>query len=359
MKTSCTHLIKQTALLSVLMVSIQFAVKGQIVTSSNVALNKPATASSVLASTFTALKAFDGDKTTYFSSAYSDTEWIYVDLGRSYQINNVVLAWEKAYGKDFNILFSVNGTFTDLYADSIQIRNNAASPTGLSVTNTIKTKGNTIARYVRMQGVHSATGNGYSLYEFQVSGSTYVSSMLPVTVIGFTAAKANGITALQWATTTEFNNAGFSIERSMDGSNFSAIGWVASINAGTNTTNYSFTDRQTLSGKNYYRLKLIDLSGQSAYSTVVAINAVNNNVVKTYPVPVKDHLVVEYSGTTGENINIALLNGSGQPIYTSQQVAQGSQQTMVIPRAGNMMPGIYFLSISSASKKYSQQITLQ
>ncbi len=358
MKTNCNFLIKKTALLSVLIISIQFAVTAQIITSNNLALGKPATSSSALSANAVASKAFDGDKATFFASAYSDTEWIYVDLGRTYQISNVVLMWDKAYGKDFNILFSVNGTFTDLYADSIQIRGNAASPTSLVVTNTIKTKSNTLARYVRMQGIHSA-GKGYSLDEIQVSGSTYVSTLLPVTLTGFTASEVNNTTLLQWTTTTEFSNEGFSVERGTDGADFSTIGWVVSVNAGTVTTHYSFTDKQTPNGKIYYRLRITDISGQSAYSPVVAINAAGNTDLKTYPVPVQDHVVVEYSGTSGENINIALLNSSGLPVYTSKQVAQGSQQSMVITRTGNMKPGIYFLSVSSASKKYSQQITLQ
>jgi hypothetical protein len=47
----------------------------------NLALNKPATCSSTDDATRTADKAVDGNTSTRWSSAYSDPQWIYVDLG--------------------------------------------------------------------------------------------------------------------------------------------------------------------------------------------------------------------------------------------------------------------------------------
>jgi hypothetical protein len=272
----------------------------------------------------------------------------------------VVLTWQKAYGKDFDILFSKDGTFTDLIIDSIQIRNNILTGSNVAGTNTINTKSNTIARYVRMQGIHRATANGYSLYEFQVSASTSVSSPLPATLVGFIAvAESNGI-LLDWTTTTEYNSAGFSIERSSDGSNFTNIGWVGSVNGGTVTNHYSYRDKQPSAGKNYYRLRLTDLSGVIAYSSAVSASTNGNISLNAYPVPAKDHLSVEFKGTSGENISISLFTQGGQPVYNTKLTALGSQQTMVINRTSNMLPGIYFIAVSASGKnQYTQQIFLQ
>ena len=53
--------------------------------------------------------AVDGDKGTRWSSNFADDAWIYVDLGKTYSINKVVLTWEGAYGKAYKIQTSTDG----------------------------------------------------------------------------------------------------------------------------------------------------------------------------------------------------------------------------------------------------------
>jgi chitodextrinase len=79
-------------------------------TSTNVALNKPATASSTENSTFPASNAVDGNASTRWSSAFSDPQWLRVDLGQTYAISRVTLTWEAAYGKAYQIQTSPDGT---------------------------------------------------------------------------------------------------------------------------------------------------------------------------------------------------------------------------------------------------------
>ncbi|GHJ47739.1 hypothetical protein Cs7R123_50810 [Catellatospora sp. TT07R-123] len=123
---------------------------------------KPATASSVEASTFGAAKAVDGSSTTRWASAEGhDPEWIRLDLGASYSITRVLLNWEAAYGKTYQIQTSPDAaSWTTIYSTSTG--NGAADDlTGLSGT----------GRYVRMYGTARGTSYGYSLFEFQVYGS--------------------------------------------------------------------------------------------------------------------------------------------------------------------------------------------
>jgi F5/8 type C domain-containing protein len=121
---------------------------------------KPATASSVESATFPASNAVDGSTTTRWSSAFSDPQWIQVDLGASYTIGQVVLNWEAAYGTAYQIQTSANGTsWTNIYSTT--------TSTGGVQTLTVTGTG----RYVRMNGTARATQYGYSLFEFQVFGS--------------------------------------------------------------------------------------------------------------------------------------------------------------------------------------------
>src|SRR5438874_2435586 len=63
----------------------------------NLALDRPATASSVEATGLEAAKAVDGSASTRWGSAEGvDPQWIYVDLGASFSISKVKLSWEAA-----------------------------------------------------------------------------------------------------------------------------------------------------------------------------------------------------------------------------------------------------------------------
>ena len=126
----------------------------------NLALNKPAVASSIQSSTYPAAAAFDGNTSTRWSSAFSDPQWIYVDLGASYSVNRVKLTWEAAYAKAFTIQASTDaGTWTDIYSTTT----GSGGIQDLSVTQTT-------ARYIRMYGTVRGTIYGYSLWEMEVYG---------------------------------------------------------------------------------------------------------------------------------------------------------------------------------------------
>ena len=120
----------------------------------------PTTASSVQGAGYPASNATDGNLNTRWSSAFSDPQWLEVDLGATHTISKVVLVWEAAYGKAFQIQTSNDGTtWTPIYSTT----------TGTGGTQTLSVTGS--GRYVRMYGTVRGTGYGYSLWEFQVSGT--------------------------------------------------------------------------------------------------------------------------------------------------------------------------------------------
>src|SRR5580692_6517052 len=63
----------------------------------------PATASSVQGAGYPASNAVDGNLSTRWSSAFSDPQWLEVDLGATHSVSKVVLYWEAAYATAFQI----------------------------------------------------------------------------------------------------------------------------------------------------------------------------------------------------------------------------------------------------------------
>jgi beta-glucosidase len=75
-------------------------------------------------------------------------------------ITQVVLNWETAYGKAFEIQTSNDAAnWTDIYSTT----------TGTGGTQTLNVTGT--GRYVRLYGTARTTQYGYSLWEFQVYGT--------------------------------------------------------------------------------------------------------------------------------------------------------------------------------------------
>ncbi|WP_457033825.1 discoidin domain-containing protein [Kitasatospora sp. P5_F3] len=129
------------------------------VISDDLAQGRQATASSTETSTLVAANAVDGDDATRWASSYSDNQWLRVDLGSSKTFASVRLSWENAYGRDYDIQTSNDGSTWTTVA-----QRRGRTSAGLDMLTFPAATG----RYVRMQGITRATGYGYSLYSFEV-----------------------------------------------------------------------------------------------------------------------------------------------------------------------------------------------
>ena len=143
--------------------------------SSNLALGKSTFASSTDdATNRPARMAFDGNTGTRWSSAYTDEQWIYVDLGSVQAITSVVLRWDTAYALMFQIQTSHDqSTWTTVYFNY----------NGKGGTNTIPLS--VSARYVKMYAWQRATQWGYSVWEMEVWGSATNSTSGPINVLDY------------------------------------------------------------------------------------------------------------------------------------------------------------------------------
>jgi beta-glucosidase len=123
----------------------------------NLALHQPTTASSVQGPSWPASNATDGSLTTRWSSAFADPQWLQVDLGTPQPLCQVVIHWETAYAKAFQVQASSDAAnWTTVYSTT----------TGTGGTQTLNITGT--GRYVRILCTARATQYGDSIYELQV-----------------------------------------------------------------------------------------------------------------------------------------------------------------------------------------------
>ena len=214
----------------------------------NLALNKPVTVSSTQ-SGYPGSNAVDGNLTTRWASAWSDPQWIYVDLQGTYDLTEVQLNWESAYGSNYLIQVSSDAAnWTTIYS----MTNGAGGIedwTGLSGT----------GRYVRMFGTARGTGYGYSLYEFAVVGTV-------PTPTNVTATAANTRVALSWNASpgaTSYNVKSTAV----NGGTYTTI---------ANVTTTSYTNSGLLNGTTYYyEVSALNSFSESANSAAVSATPSN------------------------------------------------------------------------------------
>jgi hypothetical protein len=179
--------------------------------------------------------------------------------------------------------------------------------------------------------------------------------VLPVHLTYFTAENKNGKAVLTWTSTDE-NNVTYTIERSTDGSNFTAIGSVT----GTSQSNYTYTDPNPINGRVYYRLVMTsDLTAQTTYSSVVSVSESNvSQVAVAYPNPAHDHFYLRISGdNTNKLYKVAVTDLAGQVVYTTTGIPANNIIKITPGRA--LKPGLYMYKVSSDGFEQTGKLMIQ
>jgi hypothetical protein len=133
----------------------------------DLALNKPATASSTQAVGWEPFKANDGNSSTRWSSVFSVPQWWRVNLGSIHSINRVELNWEIAYASRYRIQTrtATSGTWST-----------AATITNSSAGAKVHTFASRNAREVQIYADAKGTPWGVSLWDAKVCDNNTCSS---------------------------------------------------------------------------------------------------------------------------------------------------------------------------------------
>jgi hypothetical protein len=122
------------------------------------------------ASSGTASAAFDNNGGTRWESTASDPQWIEVDLGGNKTITDFIISWETANAKDYIIQTSTDNTNWSTVVTKTNM------PAGTRTDRIYDV--NYIGRYIRLTGTARTTNYGYSIWEFQIYGSSLITPNL-------------------------------------------------------------------------------------------------------------------------------------------------------------------------------------
>jgi hypothetical protein len=184
---------------------------------------------------------------------------------------------------------------------------------------------------------------------------------LPVELSGFFAKLAHDNIQLTWATASESNNAGFEIQRSLDGRDFEKIGWADGRGNAYSPQEYSFKDENIKPATEYYyRLKQTDMDGQFEYSPVLGITTLGNGTIisDAYPNPSKDGEVhFPFNASADAEWTATVFSAQGVELHQQKQLVPKGESNFTLS-LGDLPKGAYFIKLENKFEQVYRKINL-
>lgn len=183
---------------------------------------------------------------------------------------------------------------------------------------------------------------------FYIGSVDPANTTLPIELLSFTAKNIHTGVQLDWTTASEKDFDFFSIEHAVDGINFRELAQQNGKGGLKQRADYDFLHETPALGKNYYRLKSVDLDGSFEYSKLVMVTYQGGKHLAVFPNPAAPtHTQYQSNFEITEMDRISIVNQLGM------QVAYGIPDTaeQVIRFSESLDPGVYLLQYVGADFK--------
>ena len=161
---------------------------------------------------------------------------------------------------------------------------------------------------------------------------------------------------LTWSTATELNNKGFEIEKSSDGQSFANLAFIQGKGNSSNTNSYNYTDNKIVSGSNYYRLKQIDIDGNSKYSSIIRLDFKKFDwAIFGNPVTSNSWVQLQLAKTSTVALQVISIDGKVIKTINKGTIAQGTYSIPLL--LDNAASGMYLLRLIVDDQVYTKNIT--
>lgn len=164
---------------------------------------------------------------------------------------------------------------------------------------------------------------------------------------------------LSWETASELNNDFFVIESStnQDFSLFEELGKKEGKGTTAESQQYRFMDERAGEGKRYYRIRQVDIDGAFTYSNIVDVFVeMSAFQVQIYQLQSNDHLRIRIFGVPKDGLILAILNTSGQTIWTEQPNTAGRRNVTITLPATQFNRGVFLLRAASEGQRSVERV---
>lgn len=181
--------------------------------------------------------------------------------------------------------------------------------------------------------------------------------LLPVIISDFKGINAGEEIILNWTTASEINSDQFAIEKSIDGTEFILMGIVDAAGYSEQKINYEFKDDHPFTGKNYYRLKMVDLNGKFEYSPVLAVINDTQSMYVISPNPANSTFIISPQQNITGPLQVKLFTSTGICMADKNLICDAPDSAFEFD-CSELPGGIYLIMISNERSVFSERIVI-
>jgi len=188
----------------------------------------------------------------------------------------------------------------------------------------------------------------------------YCGGPLSATLGSFTVLPQGNTNVINWVSITEINMSYFQVERSYDGVHFTSLGRVNALRA-PGLGSYEWRDDNHLAGYNYYRLRMVDIGGQSRFSSIVRVytGSYDERKLLVSPNPVTGPaFVAGFNFSRSEKIILRIIDMNGKTISIQKEQAHTGFNSFTIQRPLSAGKGVYLLELVTETITYNAKLII-
>ena len=225
--------------------------------------------------------------------------------------------------------------------------------------------GNQSSVYLAIRITTNAQGSNNNIDNIFVDDAFIGGGALPIQLASTAAyvIRDNDV-EVAWKTVSETNNYGFEIYRRRgESSDWTKIGFVEGHGTTLTSQSYSYTDRSVSFGKYYYRIKQVDLDGQSTdypgMEVTVGTGPDRFVLAQNYPNPFNPSTLIDFVVPQNGPATMKVYNVVGQEVATLfDGNADAGRIYTARFNASSLPSGLYFYTLKSAGQSETKRMLL-
>lgn len=196
---------------------------------------------------------------------------------------------------------------------------------------------------------------------FHIEEPENIEAPVPAQMSHFRAnLKGGSLVLVEWATSAEYKNRTFVVERSMDGKVYEAIGKTSGADTSDELLHYTYADHKPPKDKAFYRLMQVSKGSTYSYAAITSLlynlNAVGVKLKSATPNPFQREFEITFSAGQACMVTLTLYDQNGNTLHQEQLQAQAGDNQYQYPYAADLPKGTYVLTLIGPDKKLQTQI---